>query len=387
MSDFETTASLSVEVDSRELRSIRQEIEDELSDVALGISPSMGAAGPAAGGGGGMDGRERRRRRREFRWARQRTSDMEDAVALLEDIEDKVGGGGAAGGFADDILGIGGDFASEIGGALPGLVANAVGSAVGTAVGQAISANEVSVEDVGELPVERRQQPVDDGPLEVEDTTLKVADVPPLSVADVPPLSVDDPSPLQVEDVPLIEVKRPEWKIGVEQPDPIRVDVRGGGGGGGGSGVDSRPRGRTSGEITRDILTKIPGGERLADLDRRATSAVRKATERVPIIGDLSPLRFGNEPSDISEEGLPINQNQRSGDGASRRGVGSGSGDVTTVQVQQQTDITANVDVNVNTDQIVSETTDAFEQEIRNLKREVERDINQLERRIQRATS
>jgi len=365
MSDFSVNAELSLSVSNQELRSVRQEIEDELSDVALGLSPSMGAGagGGAATEDGGMSGRERRRRRREFRWARQRTGDMEDAVALLEDIEDKVGGGGGGAGFLDDIAGIGGDFASEIGGALPGLVANAVGSAVGTSVGQAISANEVSVEDVGPLRVERRRQPVDSEPLEVEDTTLEVADV--------PPLSVDDPSPLQVEDVPMVQVERPSWKIGVEQPDPIEVSITSGGGGRRG-GSDTTQQPRTFGEKVNRQVRRIPLiGDPIADANVRATRGAEDIAQRTPFIGE-----------GVSETFPERNQQAQS----NNRGGGGGGG-TTTVQVQQQTDITANVDISVNTDQIVTETVDAFESEIQDLKREVDRDIQQLERRIQRATS
>ena len=368
MADFETSASLSLEVSNRQLRQVRQEIEDELSDVALGLSPSMsaGAAGGAATGGDGeMSGRERRRRRREFRWARQRTGDMEDAVALLEDIEDKVGGGGGGAGFLDDIAGIGGDFASEIGGALPGLVANAVGSAVGTAVGQAISGNEVSVEDTEPLPVERRRQPVEDTMLEVEDTTL--------SVDNPSPLSVDDPSPLQVEDVPMVQVERPSWKIGVEQPAPIRVNVRSRGGGGG--------------DGSRDI----PDIQEVPSIQEETRRGAERGNELVPGFGILPGATFGFTRG-VAQNIPGSKAKQRRQDSIRKRREalqrsGGGGGGTTTVQVQQQTDITANVDISVDTDQIVTETVDAFESEIQDLKREVDRDIQQLERRIQRATS
>ena len=60
MADFSTEAELSIVVPRRELRSARQEVEDALAEVPVGMSASGGA-----GGGGTNAAREQRRRRRE----------------------------------------------------------------------------------------------------------------------------------------------------------------------------------------------------------------------------------------------------------------------------------------------------------------------------------
>jgi hypothetical protein len=123
MTDFETGAELSVTVSDASLRSVRETIESELSDVEIGVSADV-----AAGGEGGTEagGREQRRRRREFRWARQRTQFAETQTELLQsiadDIDDMGGGGGG-------LLGIGGAGGGGGGGGLIGRIATLGGGA------------------------------------------------------------------------------------------------------------------------------------------------------------------------------------------------------------------------------------------------------------------
>ena len=98
---FGTTATLEVEVDGRSLNNVKQQIESEIGTTEVGVADG-GSMSAQVAGGGAAGGRERRRRRREYRWARERTDYLEEVVGYLEDIEDKVGGGG---GILDDLLG------------------------------------------------------------------------------------------------------------------------------------------------------------------------------------------------------------------------------------------------------------------------------------------
>lgn len=141
MADFEREAELSIAIPERELRDARDELEDALADVPVGVSAS-------GGGGGGATGtnsaREQRRRRREFRWARQRTDDVERQVELLENIEGELTEGGLGGGgdIFGDLLGLTGEgagIATDLGTSVVDVLAPALGSLVGTAVGQKVS--------------------------------------------------------------------------------------------------------------------------------------------------------------------------------------------------------------------------------------------------------
>lgn len=119
MADFATEAELAITVPNSEVRSARQTIEDGIGSVEVGVSTGGGASRLRSDGGGG--GRGGRQSRRMYRWARQRTSDIETAVELLGSIEDKVGGGGGAG-LAGGLLGGLGlrSAAGTIGGAVGG---------------------------------------------------------------------------------------------------------------------------------------------------------------------------------------------------------------------------------------------------------------------------
>jgi len=383
MSEFQTSAELSISVSKRELSNVRREIEDELSDVSLGIKPSMGSASGSAGAGGGdMNGRERRRRRREFRWARQRTGDMEDAVALLEDIEDKVGTGGG-GGFLGDALGGGvdllGDFGSEFAGtaadSLTDIFTGTISTALGTTISNAINGSSVSVEDTQLGVDDPSPLSVEETILGVEDTTLPVEPVDPLKVEELDPLLVDDPSPLQVEDVPNVQVERPSWKIGVERPGPIRIDVNATGGGGGSD-------------------RNIPEIKEAPGIVEQTQKRAKEFDEKLPpfVLGGTIGALYGfGEGVGAQLPGSKAQkreaQSRRRRREALQRGGGStGEGGTTTVQVQQQTDITANVDITVDTKSIVKDTVDAFEKEISKVEKDLQRQIDDLERRIERAT-
>lgn len=161
--DFSTGAELTLGLASGETSRIRQEIESELADISVGVDAEV-ATGAATqsqrqprdpntgrfmavegveqrlveqtnvledlretvavgvesvteslGGqrGGRVGQREARMDRREFRWAMQRTEDVETIRALLEDVEDDLGGGGF--GLGGGVGGGGGGFGLPLG--------------------------------------------------------------------------------------------------------------------------------------------------------------------------------------------------------------------------------------------------------------------------------
>ena len=242
MADFSTEAELSIVVPRRELRSARQEVEDALAEVPVGMSASGGA-----GGGGTNAAREQRRRRREFRWARQRTDDTEAQLEVLENIEGELteGGLGGGGGIFGDLLGLGGEgagIATDLGTSVVDAVAPALGSLVGTAIGQRAGGGgdgggggsrqiTVSVDRPEWVPLQAdRPEWV---PLEVEDPGDGILpdidlpelpdfpDPPDIDFAPPPgPIGVETPPPLAIEDPPMLQVEKPEWvPIQVELPD------------------------------------------------------------------------------------------------------------------------------------------------------------------------
>lgn len=127
---FSTEVELALTVPSSELRSARAQIEGAIGDMSVGVSGEGPAARATGGGGAGAGGR---RGRRLFRWARQRTSLMEDAVGLLEGIEDKIGEGGGGGGLIGGALG-GVGLRSLLGGGLVGAVTGTVSVAAGKVI-------------------------------------------------------------------------------------------------------------------------------------------------------------------------------------------------------------------------------------------------------------
>lgn len=115
MADFSTGVELEVEVSSRSLRSAKDTIESELGDLEVGVDAVVSGAG--GGGGGGMTNPRRR-----ARWEQQRTEDLGDILDVLEDIDERVGGGDGGG--------------SNLGlGVLLGRASGAAGGAAGAAGG------------------------------------------------------------------------------------------------------------------------------------------------------------------------------------------------------------------------------------------------------------
>lgn len=131
MADFSTEAELTLTIPTRELRSAKNTIEEEIGDVQLSMSGGGGAASRATGG---------QDQRRMKRWARKRTENIDNILAVLQDIEDEIqggigGGGGGGGGLlpfgAGTLVGGGGGGAGA--GILSSLGAGALGGLGGIA--------------------------------------------------------------------------------------------------------------------------------------------------------------------------------------------------------------------------------------------------------------
>lgn len=149
MSEFSTEAELSIGVSDRELQSVREQVEDALADVELGVDAGA-QRGRRGGGRGGRSGRRRRRDRQRYRWARQRTSDLDD---ILTEVRNLSLGGGGGGGFLDDLIGVGGEAGGVLGGLLAQALGPAIGAAVGTAVGDTLSSTVLDTEPDFDTPV------------------------------------------------------------------------------------------------------------------------------------------------------------------------------------------------------------------------------------------
>jgi hypothetical protein len=299
MADFERTASLSIVIPDRELRDARDELETALADIPVGVSGSAASGGAASAGAGGA--REQRRRRREFRWARQRTDDVERQVELLENIESELvegGFGGGPGGMIGDIIGLGGD-AAGVAAEGAGVAADIATTAAGTAIGEAaggIIANQLSGSAVGIDD--------DDLPLPVADPSpLTVEDLEAIAVEDTQPLAVSTPNSIPVDAPDAIPVERPEWQLRVAKPPwvPIGVVPPPSSGGGGGQGGPQAPVGVQVGERFREGLRGVPVvGDPLANFSRNVGQSARDLAPFTSSTSTSSPGQTAGAPQSVS---------------------------------------------------------------------------------------
>ena len=443
MSEFETTASLSIEVDQRELRSVRQEIEDELSDVALGIEASMSGGG-AGGGGNPAFARDRATM---IRLDRNRNESLEDIIAILDDIEDGGGGGGDGGGSRFPRIrniiqgGLGGLGGATIAVATQGETVGV--DTTGETVGVATEGRRVGVDTTGEVGVDttgERVEIAEPDPIGIstEGEQVQVATEGQMVGVDTTGAAVgvevgDSTVPVSVGDaeVPVSGTREPTEEsnetgggifdaIGFEEiagggaaglltgvGAKILPGVGEGGGGAGAAGssgigfpAPAAGLARLIGtERRRDPQERGPIGDFIGGLGDAfssgqtnrggAVAASGVATGGIGTIGIIQSLLSSDSPerggidSAIDAERSATNRTSEFGR-ENLPGLGGGSGE----QVSAELNTTNNntVDVTVDTQSIVDETVDAFEQEIERVERDIQRDIDELERRIERAT-
>ena len=387
MADFSTEAELSIVVPRRELRSARQEVEDALADIPVGMS----ASGGGGGGGGTNEAREQRRRRREFRWARQRTDDTEEQLEILKSIEGDLpeGGGGDLISSVTDLGGEAAGIATEVGTTLVEALPSALGSLVGTAVGQRLGGGgSATIQEPEWIPIEVR----DPSPLTVEEVpTVTVEDPSPLGVDDPSPLTVDDPSPLGVDDpsplavddpsplgvdAPMLQVEKPDWvPIQVDRPEP-----RGG--------TDRRDR-RGVRQLDafdgrRGILER--GGGAIDTIGGQIANAIPGLNEP----GRNRSLSEGGKPIDRPFEsiGRVLDAPGREIANLIERqigGGGSGGGGSTTSipATAGDVNVTVNADVESAVQRAIDDLRRAQERQREELRQDLENEISDLRRQIQ----
>lgn len=268
---FEAEGTLNITVPQRQLDNVSQQIEDAVGTTEVGLTDGGSMSAQTAGAGGG---RARRRARRSYRMEETRTDLLEDAVAYLEEIEDKVGGGdGGAGGVVNELIGAtvetGGDAAIEGGSMLADLgietLGTSIGSTVGSAVSDAISGNSVSVSEPSWTPLTVEEPE----PIGVEDPPQAgfKSEPGPIGFKDLPgPVGFEElPGPVEFESLPGPVAVEEVEPLPVEDVGPIDVEVTVNTPGGGASttassGSGSLTRG-TGGTGNRD------GGETQSMLD------------------------------------------------------------------------------------------------------------------------
>lgn len=373
MADFSTDAEISLTVPRRELRSARQEVEDALADIPVGMSVGGGR------GGGGVENaaREQRRRRREFRWARQRTDDTEAQLEILENIEGELTEGGlgeSAGGVAN-ILGLGGDaagIATEVGGTIFDALGPGLGSLLGTTIGQQLG-GDGGGGGGGGSPVQKPEwipiQVDDPSPLTVDDTEVSVEDAPPVEFVEPPTVKFEEPPTVGFEEPPIITVDKPEWvPIQVEFMRVVSDDTAREGG-------DTRREGilETTGGVLDDIsaglINRIPGVNR-PELARDISEGGRPINRPAETIGRILDAP-GREIVDIF--GL---------DSGSQRTTTTGGGEVSASVATGDVSVTINADIENTVQSAIEELRRQQERQREELRRDLERQINDLERQI-----
>ena len=396
MADFSTEAELSIVVPRRELRSARQEVEDALAEVPVGMSASGGA-----GGGGTNAAREQRRRRREFRWARQRTDDTEAQLEVLENIEGELteGGLGGGGGIFGDLLGLGGEgagIATDLGTSVVDAVAPALGSLVGTFVGQKAS-DATGGGGGGDLQI---QEPlgvtVENTPLDVEDgsdvsVSVDAPDVTPVFEPDFEPTFQPTFRPDFSTDLSVSpELDLPEFDFssesGVTEPvdvivtnTPLSVDGR--------ASTEARRRPtqnqpsrqegilETAGGVLDDIgagvVNSIPGVDR-PGLSRDISEGGKPINRPFESVGRILDAP-GRTIVDLFELDNGGRRGSTNGAGVARPDISASTGDV---------NVTVNADVQSAVQSTVDELRREQEQQRQELRRELENEIQDLRRQI-----
>ncbi|GGK74523.1 hypothetical protein [Haloarcula sebkhae] len=378
---FGTTSTLSVELDERSLTNVKHQIESEIGSMPLGVTDGGSMSAQMAGGAG--SGRERRRRRREFRWARERTGYLEDAVTYLEEIDDKVGegdDGGIAGGIINQVIDSGGDAGGAA--ALSGAAAALTGAATahtgaaaahgGAAAALTAAAGALSGAGGSSVSVEKPAW-----------TPLQVEDVGPLDVEDVDPLAIEEPGTYPLEepsgDYPLAEpsgtypVEEPSKPYPVEDVGPIPVDVSvsvGQGSSSSGAGEREAPH-----QWANDILRDVPVvGPSLADANKEVVNSARDWGRDVPLLPEPVPNLKSSDNKRRQEQGQTSSVTVE----ASQPPDGSQS-------INYTDNSTTEVVVETNTEDVVDDAIDEIEREYDDRIADIESELDDLRREIKDA--
>ncbi|PGF16185.1 hypothetical protein CP556_08710 [Natrinema sp. CBA1119] len=309
---FDTEAQLSIAIPSSELRNARQQIESEIGTTEIGVTDGGSASAQAAGGGRGGGGRQRRRARREYRWARERTDYLEEAVVYLKDIEDKVGGGDG-GGMLSELLGGGaiGGLLGGAGGAAGGIgsgvatgIGAAVGSAVGSAVGDAVTGDKLEVKEPDWIPldIDEPEEPYDvdhpEDPYELDHPEDPYAlDHPEEPYAlDHPgdPYDVDHPDEPYALDHPedAYDVDHPDepyaisdelLPLKVEEVDPVGVEIE----------VEVETIAQTGGGGSSGEPEDIPEVDEVEGVGETVKNTADAGGDAVPVVGHVAGGLYG----------------------------------------------------------------------------------------------
>ncbi|OYR53598.1 hypothetical protein DJ73_07250 [Halorubrum sp. Ea1] len=386
---FETSAELSLTVDEGDLKNVQQQIEDGIGTTAVGVTDGGSMSAQSAGSSGGGRGR---RARRSMRLAETRTELLEDAVVYLEDIEDKVGGGdgGGAGGIFTELLGsateTAGDAAIEAGDTVAETLTNVLtgtaASALGNTISSAITNSDVSVSsDIAKpewAPLTVRKP---GWKIEVEDPTngtdgpiggpVPVPDIPPLSVPELPSIDAPDSIAVNRDPLPVEDTTLPVQDVG---PITVSLDTRSGSNRGGG--------GSRRGLLQRTGSALDDAGARGADMllpgSPPASVTKRLGEGGTPVGRPFEALGRGFDT---------VNPFTSGGFGSGNRPSGTGGGQM---DVSVTHSPTYRVDVDPRrldrlADRIVTEIEENVERDIVDLEREINdlrSNLDELEREI-----
>jgi hypothetical protein len=205
---------------------------------------------------------------------------------------------------------------------------------------------------------------------------LAVEDVPPIDVENVPDsVAIEDPSdnyPLESPSgaYPLAEpespypVADPAEPYPVEDVDPIEIEVSLSAQG---SGED---RGPVAGEQGNDFIRGIPGiGGPLAEVDRRATNAIRDTGRKIPFLPEPAPP-------------IPKPNQQSSGGQSIQTGAAATQPVDVTVENNSQNEVVINPDV----DSIAAEVVDRLEQQLQDNIDQIESDVQDIQDQLRRVS-
>lgn len=248
--DFGTTAALDIVVREQQLQQVREQIEDRLQGVEVGVEDGGGGGRPPEmrpdGGGRGLSpSRERRFARREHRWARQRTSDVSDLLTAVRNLDGEGAGGGILSGLLDEVIGTAGEGAgaAALTGAAGALTASAkalTGAALalgGSEVLDLITGNDnIKLDDETREQLKEMEEegialdiPDDGVPLDIPENGIpirrKPVGKPPVIPLPDPPKWITNPPSIPIDIPPVFEGNEVVINVNINDPSPLTVDA------------------------------------------------------------------------------------------------------------------------------------------------------------------